>query len=509
MSDRSRSRLFGRPSELLVDEHAPRISMPAPPARARLENEGTDPASPELTEEDSVPSAGPLQVFVGGSGRIPPRSAAPAPDAAPGSLMTDAMDQLGDAFGRRAPAPALPRASTDRPGEGGVRVALRVGAPRPPAAQGAPVAVQQRGQGIATAAARARVAKVEAPPPLATFDDDEHPNVGLSPFEVFEAPRRAGERSDPLAPEWDDPRFRKSDPAGAATQVGPLLVEARVPARSPTFDEPTRETTLPGVASAPLTALTETSAPFMALMEASAPPAPVGAIPAPAVPRPVTAPVREARPQPLHPRSIRPRLVAAAVVFFIVLGGVYAWRWQRKHPGAFARRPAAVAPPAVVLAAPPPAAPIEGSAAAVAPEAPPVSDVPLVVPEAVPAVAPTDAPTPPVAGVAVPPAAPDPSPVGARPVSAPAAPVAPVAAVSSEERRGAFELATGVLHVVCNRKATVYVDNVKVGTTADARPFEVVAGSHRVRVVGSNGRSHTQNVRIDAGRPSMLQFELR
>jgi hypothetical protein len=84
-----------------------------------------------------------------------------------------------------------------------------------------------------------------------------------------------------------------------------------------------------------------------------------------------------------------------------------------------------------------------------------------------------------------------------------------VAAVSSEERRGAFELATGVLHVVCNRKATVYVDNVKVGTTADARPFEVVAGSHRVRVVASNGRSHTQNVRIDAGRPSMLQFELR
>jgi hypothetical protein len=368
-----------------------------------------------------------------------------------------------------------------------------VGSARVPAHE-VPVAVQQRGQGIATAAARARVAKVEAPAsPLATFDDEEQTSGGFSPpFEVFEVPRRADERSDPLAPAWDDPRFRRAEaPAGAGSRP----VERRAPERIPTFDEVTREASPPGLAPAPadgfgsatLTDPTEWPALTTSPPERMPPPM---ALPTPP-------PFREPPPQPLHPRPVRPQLVAAALVFCVVLGGIYAWRWVKKSPGAFSRSPVAVASPPPTVAPPTTAvepaiqvaaplvegvtAPAEG---ATAPEVAPAEVAP--VPEAPPV--PPVAVAPPVAVV-------------------PATPATPSASV--EERRGAFELATGVLHVACNRKATVYVDNVKVGTTADGRPFELAAGTHRVKLVASNGRSRTQEVRIDAGRTSMLKFELR
>ena len=48
-----------------------------------------------------------------------------------------------------------------------------------------------------------------------------------------------------------------------------------------------------------------------------------------------------------------------------------------------------------------------------------------------------------------------------------------------------------------------------MGSTADGKPLELAAGNHKVRVVGSNGRSASQVVRVDVDRPSMVQFTLR
>lgn len=66
MSDHGRAKLFGRPSELLVDEPPPRIEMPAPPPRAPYEEERTDAdrGARAADEEPSLPT-GPLRVFVG------------------------------------------------------------------------------------------------------------------------------------------------------------------------------------------------------------------------------------------------------------------------------------------------------------------------------------------------------------------------------------------------------------------------------------------------------------
>lgn len=162
-------------------------------------------------------------------------------------------------------------------------------------------------------------------------------------------------------------------------------------------------------------------------------------------------------------RPTRRQLLTIATVALLLAGAWGAWWWERSNPGAFVE----VVPPIVVGAL------VEAGVS-------------------------VDAPAPPVE-----------APAAVLPAPAAPAILAPVAkAADIEERRGAFQTATGSLQVLCNRKASIYVDNVRKGSTADGTPLELTAGMHRVKVV-ANGRTRTMDVRIDAGRSRQVQFELR
>ena len=113
--------------------------------------------------------------------------------------------------------------------------------------------------------------------------------------------------------------------------------------------------------------------------------------------------------------------------------------------------------------------------------------------------------------------APDPV-VPAAPVDVPAPPVAPPTPVQvdapppkdpapvASERRASFTMPTGRIMIVCDRKSTIYVDNVKKGLTTDQRPIELTAGNHTVRLV-AGGRSKTQQVRVDSEELRLIQFK--
>ncbi|MFN7147508.1 MAG: hypothetical protein ACK4YP_27320, partial [Myxococcota bacterium] len=128
MSERGRSKLFGRPGELLVEETAPRILMPEPPARGF--EEPTDDRFPELFSSDEEPSlpTGPVRVFLGPPGgakepagpalrmgALPSAMPRQAPERVevPGELLDDAVGELGDILGRRIPAARTTARGTD------------------------------------------------------------------------------------------------------------------------------------------------------------------------------------------------------------------------------------------------------------------------------------------------------------------------------------------------------------------------------------------------------------
>ncbi|MDP2315989.1 MAG: hypothetical protein Q8P41_24040 [Pseudomonadota bacterium] len=533
MSDRGRSRLFGRPGELLVDEQAPRINMPSPPVRMRAPDERAEAAllGPDPAEEDALPTrGGPLQVFVG----KPPgeTQARRTGDTLPGALMSDAMDQLGDAFGRRA---APPRAQSPAPPPPGVRVAARGTAsprpPEPPAALPPSTTQRARAPGIATAAARVRGndPRVDLVPPN-LYADEERTNIEASTpqgFDGLRPPDRGDARSSEPSP-WVD--LRPTRPAAQDFN------DMRIPPRSADFDTGGHEQTDNGERMVPFGELTPTGVKpgtaFPGLVAVAAPlttppppappfaPAPpLAAAPSPAAPvTPLSIASTLPRPAPKRsaPRLRRSMIAAAAVL--VLVAGVGAWRWQQTRPGmAVGPRNAVASVTAVAESLAPekkvalPETPT-GATADPALVVPPVADpAPSDVPAVVPPVEVPPAPIPiaaePVPVVAPPIPAPAPAPVVLPPRAATPLPAAPTTP-NVEERRGNLQAATGVLQVICNRKATIYVNNVKMGTTADSRPVELTAGTHRVKVVGSNGRSRSMDVRIDAGRPSMVKFEL-
>ncbi len=540
MSERGRSPLFGRPSELLVDEPAPRIAMPAPPLRLRApEITRMEAPPPEPTDEDELPVMGPLQVFVGPTtpivdmiddGPVPPRSpdirlpsriVTVLPETPPG-MFSDAVDELGSAFGG-GPSPAPPKPPTRSTTEPGIRLSVRTGAStRASMTEVLPEApvVQQRGQGIATAAAaRGRAPRAE-PISQRPFDDEENTSLSASPFQAFDAPRtseRAGAARSSEAPPWDDPRFRRADPSESS-----FVGAARIPAPPPDYDQHINEPTQPVMGLSPFG-----DSPLVGLETVAPPPPrtkPVVTAPV-SPPQPVitaAAPYGQAAPAPAAPaakgiarwRPNRRLLRTLAVTTVLLLAGLGAWRWTRTHPDALAAmrgRVSAVFAPRAPVAAPPLLASVPSADAPAANEAGPAVAVDpegLVTPsEAAPAeAAPTDA-TLVVAAVEPPPeAVPPPTPVSLPP-PAPVAEVAPKVP-NVAERRGHFQSATGTLQVVCDRRATIYVDNVRMGSTSDDEPLEIVAGTHHVRVV-ANGRSRSMDVRIDAGRPSMVKFEFR
>ncbi|MES2639673.1 MAG: hypothetical protein V4850_09325 [Myxococcota bacterium] len=528
MSERGRSSLFGRPGALLVEETAPRIAMPSPPVRGRApEVERFDPIV-DAGDDDESPAAGPLQVFVGASG---------AEHTSPGMMNANAMDELGDVFGRPPPPSRIERVELPEP-RVGVSARPGVAVRPPPAAPSSPPIVRQRSQGIATAATRARSPTVPIEPPLVNpFADDENTNVEIMPIEIFDTPRGATERPAKVPP-WDEPRARRTHPSEIS-----FPGNARIPPRSSTFEGRTGEPTNPGELFVPFGEISSPGRPAPASLSVpvSAPPlfatpAPLSTppglstsagfgTPAPAAgaqaPRPMPTVALLARPPAPPPRQrlrlgrpSRRQVLAVAAVVVLLAAGVGAWRWEHSNPGGFAalgdrlttqiatiRAPARVVDagtaPVVGAAAPDPiASGAELSAAPAAPAAVVSAEVP---PEVPPEVVPAEV-------VAV-----EPTPVAPVPVAPPAAvvPVAKAGATPLEERRGDFQTATGFLQVLCNKKATIYVDNVKMGSTADHASIELTAGTHRVKVVGSNGRSRTMDVRIDAGRPRQVQLDLR
>ncbi len=591
MSERGRSKLFGRPGELLVDEAPPRILMPSPPPpRPAVEDDRTEDTRPGFAaadEEQSLPS-GPLRVFVGPPLRPGPPDVGPIPadttpgrslvpprpgDTLPGALMTDAVGELGDILGRRIPAArqsSRPISSSDPfrtdlpdglrgrslPPEDPFRTELPpfdfLGS-TPPRAPAASAPTPERGgrpQGIPTAAARVRARPVV--PEL-----EEETRIDASPLQILDGPRGAREAAadvlrDPLgsdAPRWDDPRFRKPD----ASEISGITA-ARIPPRAPELDrkEPT-EPTNPGVAAR---SSEEPAAPARA------------ATPPPPAAKPVPPPRLTTR-APGRPRVI----LIGGLIAALALGAV-AWQWnlRTRAGGPRTARPAAAAPavpptpppapdaaPAPVAApsvdapalpaeasgdAPPidpastlavaspvstaeaatpagPSAPSEASVSGgTAPAMPatttgastPASATPAGSASAATAAPATRAGTAPAGEPSAPPAgtpkAPD-QPSGSSSAAVPATGTSNAAVDSVvTDRRGGYLQPMGLLQVVCNRTATIYVDDVRKGTTAEGRPIELAAGTHRVRIV-AGGYSRTQVVRVDAGQLRMVEFRMR
>jgi hypothetical protein len=563
VSDRSRSKLFGRPNDHLLvgEDDAPRIRMPAPPPPAfsaeREPAQDTRELAPD--EEPSAP-IGPLRIFVGPpSPRLTPAAptASPrAPEAPPGAFTIDASGDIANLLGNRVPAPRAPaRASPSDPlrtdslelqnlrsglpiDDDHLRTELPLldglpGAPHRSALHdpvvslpvpGASVALpSQRGRppGIPTAAARAREAR-------ARWEAEEaNTRIETMPPQIFERTRvgaaerdavRVGEARRGDSPTWDDPRFGRPGPA-----------------------EFTSETTSPGLKPLSL------GDAFGSALAPSAPPPAAEIAPAVVVPPPASAsavaPVADIKPTaavppPLPPKSVEPprpakpprqqrrplsaverrRITLSVAALLLLALGAYGWRWVTQHPDALARLRPAPRPPTTIAAVPPAdpaaaqAAPVDPAAAPAAPDiaaasadavpiapdaavqAPPAAAAPVAA--VVPAPAPEAPATPPVTGTRVVVAAPPPSTTNGAVASA------------VTDRRGGYKVPTGLLQVVCNRSAVIYVDNVRKGSTKDGRPIELPSGTHRVRVV-AGGSSRTQDVRVDAGQLRLVEFRLR
>ena len=219
------------------------------------------------------------------------------------------------------------------------------------------------------------------------------------------------------------------------------------------------------------------------------------------------APYREAAPVrlPATAAAQRRRRVLVVVGFaVVVLGLAVAAKlqialWRGQHPAS----PQAVQ---TVPVSPPPTRPI-------ADPTPPLVPDPSPPPVAAPVEAPPAPPAPPPVAepVASPPAPPEVA-------AAPPAPVAPtptavtkpavVTLVPRAETPSSVTSSTtliealrpkGLLMVVSDRKGTIYIDDVKKGSTTDSRPMELLSGVHRVKVV-AGGRTKSMEVRVEIGR---------
>lgn len=476
MSD-TRSRLFGRPGELLVDEDSPRIRMPAPPPGPWVDEEPSGPNA-RVDEATAEVNTGPLRVMVGPAmAQLGPRSAElrPRPEPPFEALELSEPPRPGPprapsaATRVESPFDALEVSEPPRP-----RVAAKVASP---ALRVEPVL--PKGPGIATAAARRKAEAKRAA--------DSH-RIEEIPMEVFDVPR--ADLTAPVATLLAD---REPTPARVLVDDLRPLPESRPPS-------PIAEQTFPP--SAPL--FTELSDPL--------PPVPPTRPPA----------YREAAPVrlPATAAAQRRRRVLLAVGFTVVLLGLAVSAklqlalWRDRHP----RPPEPTAP----IASPPVEPAVSEAAPLIEPPAgaPPVAE-PIAAAAEVPA-SPVESPPPPAAdpSTAVPtsaPAAPTAvtrpavvtlaqrQPTSTQPATAPTPVTAPTAKTTTAAASVEISRPKGLLMVVSDRKGVVYVDDVRKGTTTDARPMELLAGTHRVKVV-AGGRTRTMEVRVDADQVRMVEF---
>lgn len=461
---RTRSRLFAKPDELLVEEHAPRILMPVPPPRydeedafARLHSIDAEP------DEDVGLSTGPLRVFVG------------PPDNRAGALKVGAREEV-----------PLPRDESVRPRMAGI--SLRDDARRDDGrrADARPMSAAARSTGLDEDLLRTEIpfdllgGDGDLPPPRVGRDATALPTIkrSIPGIQV----RLRGAPTPPPPPPVEDP-----DVLAAGSEEDDELVSG--------FPAVSAEEAFPTLPELPLDT------------------------PAIEPPRVLTRPPTEPRPEP--PRSSRPNLFDdaapaspnrarpkapeaaptttsrwwVAVAALAIALGFGVWRWESTYPGSILALGAALRPSPTIA--------VPNAATAVAP---PVEATTIAAPSA-PLGEPSATPVPPTAA----PPAPEPTPVPApAPVEAvvaatPAVDPAPAAPVEASDRRQTFKMPTGRILIVCDRKATIYVDNVKKGLTTDQRPIELTAGNHTVRLV-AGGRSKTQQVRVDSEELRMIQF---
>jgi hypothetical protein len=456
MSERSRSKLFARPDELLVDEHAPRIRMPVPPPRfdeddafARLHSIDAG------LDEDEPPSTGPLRVFVGPSD--PGRS---------GALRVGSREELP-----RDGRPRLTGVSL-RDSEADTRRDAR------------PMSAAARSTGLAE-----DLLRTEIPFDLLGGDDLPPPRVGREATALPTIKRNGPGlqvrlRGAPAAP--PPPPEEDVDVLAAGSE------EDELPMPPPRFRAPAEDEAFPTLPDLPL------DTPPMEPPQVLNRPAPVAPEP-PRGTRPnffdepksgASSPQNRA-PRPAPPQN-RARVWWLLGIAATLLLGFGIWRYDTTHPGAIlglgrALRPGTVVAPSAATAVAPPAP--EHTVAA--PAQPLGAEAPVKAADPVVPAAPVDVPAPPVAP-------PTPVQVDAPPPKDPA----PVAS----ERRATFTMPTGRIMIVCDRKATIYVDNVKKGLTTDQRPIELTAGNHTVRLVAGS-RSKTQQVRVDSEELRLIQFK--
>lgn len=478
MSERGRSKLFGRPGELLVDEPPPRISMPLPPPRP-IVDDVVDDSYIEVRDADEEPSVppGPLRVYVGppSARGAPPAASAPrlsvvpdptpellaAEEAGPGMILSDAAGELGDVLGPRAGRPAdthrlrvgadtrTPRAAENPPSraERWVPRQTRLADPAAERAQRFGLDDRARTAGIATAAARGRRSAAEEP--ASTRIDvipDGLPQLGLG------AETRDGGAGERLSAPPSLGTLRPSslpEPAAAAAPV-PVAVPSTPRAVAP---------------------------------EPAAAPASTVAVPPPPVER--SRPAASPQPPLLTPaaRQALARLVAGGVVLAAL--GTGTWYLTRLGSELVARGQAIARMHAryqLAVAAAPPAAVEDARGDAVG--------------------SPSAVTTGQDAGAAVA------TPLAGDAVAPPAQGGDVAGSGADAARRPAFQQQMGLIEVVCARRATIYVDGVRKGLTTDAKPIELSAGVHTVKVV-ANGFSRTQQVRVDPGKLRLVEFRLR
>lgn len=480
-----KSRLFSRPSALLVDDRPLRIELPSPPpihlsmplAMGRTQPDEVDEPPPDAPDE---PVEGPARLFIGAPRAVAPTGvrafggtatgvdeAAPEPLQAPDDweerlrwtgLDRSARTRVEDVDGRRdrerqerarsrtqpaawealaqAPAPRgvvptpVPEEYATEPAIPAPRLP-RVAVSEPPAEPPPPV---QRISGAATraAAADARVGRSDVrvePPPSAP------------------APRFPASAANPSRAE-DDFFTAPASPRGGG--------------RPPSRPEPTRQ-----------------------------------------VDPPTTPP--SARFVPRNQRPSAARVGSSPVVWFVaglvLIGGALAVVWWRIR-GDVEAQPGS--PQAVVAVVDPVPSPVPDPGSV--PPAEAVVEAPVVVdpPPVEPPEPPVEPPAPPVVTVPVP-APVEPPPVKPPPVVAPVV-LAPPLPTPKAPKTNPVPKETGLLVVSSREAVRVRVDGKKWSDAATRHTIELPIGEHKI-VLSAGGRPQPFSVRIDESRPTQIEFK--
>lgn len=482
-----RPKLFGRPDALLVDSDGPRISMPPPPP---VRAEVVAPPIVVVPAPEEPTGEGPARVFIGLPGKAPqPRIATPTWDEENtderGRDEADEPTSFGvAAFAASGPA-VLPKGQVSSLTLGLDRsvVSPRVAAPPPPVPEdsgfrrpGSPVLRLAATLDADEEEESPRPAAVAAtPPPPPTPAPVPRPTVTREPVPLWEGLPESEPAPRPVVP-VRRPLRTSPELTPPPTPPPPVFTP---PGRAPNTVSPTGFAGEPPRTPGTRPALGRVGSPPPSPGRPGAPPPPGGRPGQQSRPTPIGPPPRE--PMPLRPpapgtafpppggRRDLPKTdprelpfngepgggllpwALLAIGLSIAAGGLWFFGYGPGKDGMPSARPA---PVTEIKPTPPPERPKVEEPVIPIPATPPTE--PLVIE------------TPPVDRTAI--------------------------------------LGTGMLSIEADRKAVIYVDGVKRGTTPELGPFEISAGEHTVRAVAGK-QSRTQTVRVDEGAANKLAFD--